>query len=100
MLRDGRVVARVGNEVLDEGRLYFANPDPFLPPGVLVGVRLRIGDVDIPHLVEHDIARHPELSPTVQIFPVLIEDHNALVAAVGNVDISGGRVPVEGVRDA
>jgi hypothetical protein len=78
---------RETNEGVDPARLRVADPDPFLPARILHVIGLRVGDVDLILAVEGDPARLSELRPRHrQRFSVLIEDLDAVVAAIADED--------------
>ena len=66
------------------------DPDPPLEGGIRLLVRLRVGGVEHVVPVDEDSARPAELLPLVQELAVLIEDLNAVVAAVGDEQAAGG----------
>src|SRR6266446_4464836 len=61
-----------------------ADADALLEAGIQLLAGLRVGDIDHVVLVDGDAARAAELSPLGEEFPVLIEDLDAAIGAVGD----------------
>src|SRR5215470_5593673 len=82
----GRLFDRIGNECRHGSSLGAANPNAALPAVVISRDRLGFGIRDIDHvaLVDEDAARPAELGPLVDELAILIENLDAVVAAVAN----------------
>src|SRR5882762_476431 len=80
----GRVLVGIRNESRHLAVLRAADPDAAFPVGARLvdRARLRIRHVDDVVLVDVDAARAAELRPLVDEIAVLIEDLDAVVAAV------------------
>src|SRR5262249_44305643 len=74
-----------------------ANADALLEARIVARGRLRIGDVDHVVLVDGNVARPPELFPFGNELAVRLENLNAIVGAVGDVD-SPHRIEGDAVR--
>src|SRR5262245_3085396 len=74
-----------------------ADADALLEARIVARGRLRIGDVDHVVLVDGNVARPPELLPLSNELAVRLENLNAVVGAVGDVDASR-RIERDAVR--
>src|SRR5262249_3971562 len=74
-----------------------ADADAWLEARIVARGRLRIGDVDHVVLVDGNVARPPELLPLSNELAVRLENLNAVVGAVGDVDASR-RIERDAVR--
>src|SRR5207245_11709814 len=93
---DAGVVVTVGVR-LDEWKhrcdlavLYAPDVDASLESRILLGIRLRIGHVDVVFLIDVHAAGAAELLPLIEEAAVLIEDLDSAVPAVGHKDPSSG----------
>src|SRR5262249_55507596 len=88
---------RLRNEGGDLAVLDAADADAWLEARIVARGRLRIGDVDHVVLVDGNVARPPELLPFGNELAVRLENLNAVVGAVGDVDASR-RIERDAVR--
>ena len=75
---------RVGDEGGDLAVARAPDADAALPARVALGVGLGIGAVEHVVLVDVDAAQTAELLPLLEELPVLVEDLQAVVGAVGD----------------
>src|ERR1700676_36757 len=88
----GGILHRIGNERLHGAVEGASDADAPLPCGVIESdrARLRIGDVKHIVLIDEDSAGPAELPPFRDEFALLIEDLDAIVAAVGDEQAAFG----------
>src|SRR6266478_2171824 len=94
---DWRLHLRIGrhrgrNEIHHLAVLHAADADAALAARIVIGGALIVRGLGIDHiqhvvLVDGDTARPTELLPGGEEFSVLVEDHDAAVAAVGDVEV-------------
>src|SRR5262249_1646910 len=87
-LRCAGLHRRLRNTGTDLAVLDAANADALLEARIGARGRLGIGDVDHVVLVDENVARPPELLPFGNELAVRLENLNAVVGAVGDVDAS------------
>src|SRR5262249_62198540 len=84
--RRAQLDRRLRNKGGDLAVFDAANADALLEARIVARGRLRIGDVDHVVLVDGNVARPPELFPFGNELAVRLENLNAIVGAVGDVD--------------
>src|SRR5436309_8848539 len=88
----------IQDECIDPSRSGIANPDPFLPTGVLHVIGFRVRHVDLTLAVEGDSARLSELRPRgCQRLSLLVKDLNPVVPAIADEN-APARVHGDGVQ--
>src|SRR4051812_44076339 len=85
-------VAVAGHFVRDErlhpAGLDVADANASFPTGIPVRIRHAVGDVNMALIVDGDRARLAELGPTRDEVSILVDDLNALIAAVRDVHVA------------
>lgn len=81
-----RVTTLVEDEVSHPAVERVADPDPLLKTWIVDIVRLRVEHIDQVFVIDRkrDPARHPELMPSRQEFPILIEYLDPAVRAIAD----------------
>src|SRR5579862_291743 len=85
-----RGLLRIGNESSYGAILGAPDSHAALPAGMIFVVRFRIGHIHVVLLVDENPARPAELHPHFQKLPVLIEDLDTIVSAIGHEEPSLG----------
>src|SRR5262249_20200503 len=88
---------RLRNEGGDFAVLDTANADTLPKARIIARGGLRVGDVDHVVLVDYNVARPPKLLPFGNELAVRLENLNAVVGAIGDID-SSHRIEGDAVR--
>src|SRR6266566_3486915 len=91
------IAALIQNEGVHESRSRISDPDALLPARIVDAVRFRVGHIDLVLVVEGDPAWRAELRPCREMLALLVEELDAIVAAVGH-EYAASRIDGDAVQ--